>query len=128
MLDLKKFKTNNEETSGKRKRFKSTGEYTAVVTDVRYPEGYVENEAFEIEYSVTTKGGNKIYSELFFNKNYNSRTSAFFEYLLENHIPLTEMNKFIGCKEKLTFKRHVTGNRSMLSIVERKFVAHRTEN
>lgn len=126
MLDLSQYKENNSESS--KKRFNSTGEYMAEVTDIRFPDGYVEGEAFEVVYSVTTKNAKKVFSEIFFNNAYNARTNEFFDYLVKNNISLKDVTEFIGCREQLTFKKHVSGNRSMISIVKRKFIGHSTED
>lgn len=101
------------------------GMYDSVVTDIGFHPDYRDKEAVLIKYCLTDENGRTHdYSEIFFNNESNERSQKFFEYLVENDIPLDKYTMFIGCQEKLHLQKTVRGNRTMLTIVERQFISH----
>ena len=124
MINLKNIK--NQAQSAKSK-FNSAGVFNAIVADVRTPDDYVEGEAFEVIYDVETPKGTFPFRELFFMKRYNRRTQNFLTYLSQSGIDIEDITSFIGCQEKLTFKRVVVENRSRLNIVSREFISKDAE-
>lgn len=124
MINLKNIK--NQAQSAKR-RLNFPGTFDALVSDVRYPDGYLEGEAFEVLYEVKTPKGLLPFRELFFLKRYNRRTQDFLNYLVKSGIDDEDITTFIGCCEKLTFKRVVVENRSRLNIVDREFISKDAE-
>lgn len=100
------------------------GKFDSVVTDICFHPDYCAEEALLVKYQLSDeKGLNYAYEEVFFNKESNLRTQDFFQYLIENGIPLENFTEFKGCKEKISLKKTVRGNRPMLTIDDRKFVS-----
>ena len=102
-----------------------SGIYNAECVSIGMHPDYADESAILVKYVLTDENG-KIFdfSEVFYNNSFNKRSCEFFDYLEENDIPLDNVDNFIGCTERVTMKKLVRSNKSMLSIVAREFVAH----
>ena len=99
------------------------GEYISVVRDIRFRDDFKGNDAFIVSYELEdAKGIHYPFYETFYNKVSNERTRSFFEYLQSNGISLDECDKFVGCRERITLKKHLKNNVAFLTIVDREFI------
>lgn len=116
MLDLS---ARNRGNAGK--QLIPDGVYDSVVTDVHWAEGYEPEEAYEVNYELTSQNG-KVYRhrEIFKTDERNKRTAAFEAYIFGNGI--ADLADFTGKHEKLTIKRVKIGEREFANIVDREFV------
>ena len=109
----------------KAKPYLKPGIYDAECISIGMHPDYADDAAILVEYALTDETGRLFdFREVFYNNSYNERSGDFFDYLEKNKISLDNVEKFIGCTERVTLKKLVRSNRSMLSIVAREFVAH----
>ncbi len=100
------------------------GTYSSVVVDIDFHPDYCAEEALLVKYQLTSDNGRSYdYQEVFLNKESNQRTQCFFDYLIDNGIPLERFTDFKGCKEKITIKKTSRGSRPMLTIDKREFIS-----
>jgi len=118
-----------KETKTSRKPKVILGTHDSVVTDICYDSDYADNDAFRVNYHITTDDGETFdYSEIFYNNEQNERTKAFWDYLEANGINVDNMEAFNGCRERVTIKKRIDRyNVARPSIVYREFVAHPEE-
>ena len=116
MLDLSK---RNRGNAGK--QLIPDGVYDSVVIDVKWADGYVAEEAYEVTYELTSENGKAYrHREIFKTDERNKRTAAFEDYLADNGI--TNLSDFNGKHEKLTLQHVKVGSREFANIVDREFV------
>lgn len=102
------------------------GVYESVVTSIKYCSDFDIEEAFEVKYDlVDEKGVHYSHKEVFYNNVKNERTRAFFKYLTDNGICLDNVDTFVGCRERLVFKKQIGSNqKAYINIVSRQFLSH----
>ena len=119
-----KSKNNTSDTTPKKPKV-SPGTYSSIVTNAEWDQEYVEGTAFRVEYSLTDSVGNTYeYSEIFFNTERNQRTANFLAYLCDHGISTEDISGLVGVKEELDIRKAPRQGRSLLTIVEREFVAN----
>ena len=98
------------------------GVYRSVVTKVCEPEGYVSGKAIEVRYELADSAGKLFtYKEIFFNSDFNERTAAFLDYLVENGV--ATLSAFEGCCEQLEIMYDICNNHRRPTIVNRVFIS-----
>ena len=109
--------------NGKSKTGLRPGEYDCLVKELKDADGYVPGDAFTFVYELSR--GDKVwsYKETFLNDLDDVRTKALMKHLEKKGISEENIEKFVGCREKVKLLKQVVDNRGIyLNIVEREFV------
>lgn len=96
--------------------------YTSTVSFADWDPEYKSGEAYLLKYDLFDQEGNCLtWQEVFFapkkGRKTPSRTSAFLSYL--DALGINNFEDLVGLEESVIFRKVVSGNRAMLSIVER---------
>lgn len=96
--------------------------YTSEVTFAGWAPNYRQGDAYLFKYNLCDQEGNQLtWQEVFFapkkGRKTPPRTESFLNYL--NALGIGNFEDLIGLQETVVFKKVVSGNRSMLSLVER---------
>ena len=100
------------------------GVYDSIVLEVRWAEGYdEEQEAYEVIYQITSAQGKVFrHREIFKNDVSIKRTTDFENYLFEHGI--TDLSDFVGHAERLTIAYQKAFNgKTYFNISDREFVS-----
>ena len=100
------------------------GLYSSEIVEVRTPDGYCEDDAFELTYRLTDDQTGAVFTkrEIFYNDSNNPRTAALLDGFAQNGVQIQETEDFVGIKEIVTLKYSIKKGRSFLNIVDRTFV------